>query len=92
MMYVPVSAPGDPALSRKCHPHPRLWWRVVGSAAKFLRPTEHFCPQSLSSQIQGSDHTWNQCSLQETFPSEAFDLCNIKERLGESRLDFTPMV
>lgn len=47
MMYVPVSAPGDPTLSRKCHPHPRLWWRVVGSVAKFLRPIEHFCPHTV---------------------------------------------
>lgn len=46
-MYVPSSALGDPAPNRKPHPHPRLWWRVPGSVANFLRPTEHFSPHTV---------------------------------------------
>lgn len=42
-------------------------------------------PQSQHSDL-GTDHAWNQYSLQEAFPLEAFDLCNIKETGREQSL------
>lgn len=85
-MYIPISTVGDLVSKWTPDPHPSPGWRVASNVAHFLRPTEHFSPAHTSWQSDlGASHTWNQYSLQETFPEEVFDLCNIKERLRESR-------